>query len=238
MARNNYFQFKQFKIIQNKTALKVGTDGVLLGAWASVEKASKILDVGTGTGVIALMMAQRTSAQVTGVEIENNAAAEALENCNNSIWKERITIINSSFQQFAESYSGKFGVIISNPPFFVNNQKSKSGNLAIAKHNDLLPFSDLISFSWKLLENDGKLNIILPNDASHKFTETALKKGFFLTRLTEVRPNNRKKIHRNLMEFSKNKTALKKDCLNIHLDDLSDFTAEYKILTKNFYLKF
>ena len=218
--------------------MKVGTDGVLLGAWTNVSGVKNILDAGTGTGVIALMLAQRSDAQITGIEIENKAAKEAAENANYSNWNNRISIKNISFQQFAETSTKKFDLIVSNPPFFVNNQKSKDNNLAIAKHNDLLPFSEMISGSIKLLEHNGKLALILPVEPAKIFIELAYKNGLFLNRLTQVRPNYRKEVHRFLMEFSKNKTEIETFELAIHEDDRSDFTPKYKNLTKEFYLNF
>ncbi len=115
---NNYFQFKQFKIVQQNSAMKVGTDGVLLGAWTNVENVTSVLDIGTGTGLIALMMAQRTESKIVGVEIDKAAAGEAIENVKNSHWGERISIKNSSFQDFLKSEENRFDLIISNPPFF------------------------------------------------------------------------------------------------------------------------
>ena len=236
MGRNNYFQFKQFKIIQEKAAMKVGTDGVLLGAWTRISDAKTILDIGTGTGVIALMMAQRSEAGITGIEIEKKATLEASENVNHSPWKNRISVENISFLEFVKTNDKKFDLIISNPPFFVDNQKSRDKDLAIAKHNDLLPFSEMISGSIKLLQKDGRLALILPVEPAQIFIESACKKGLFLNRLTKVRPYNRKEIHRYLMEFSENKSETETDELNIHEDDGSGFTQKYKTLTREFYL--
>ncbi len=238
MGRNNWFQFKQFKIIQERAAMKVGTDGVLLGAWANVTEAKKVLDVGTGTGVVALMTAQRSKAEITGIEIEKNAAEEAAENARNSPWNDRIKIYAISFQNFVKTTDEKFDLVISNPPFFTNSQKSKCHYLAIAKHNHLLPLSDLAKGAGKLLVQKGKLAVILPVDSAREFTKTASDEGFFLIRETEVRPNKRKKPHRFLLEFSKTKVLLKKDFVNIHTDDGSDFTEQYKTLTRDFYLNF
>lgn len=238
MGRNSYFQFKQFKIIQEKAAMKVGTDGVLLGAWVDVQNEKNILDIGTGTGVMALMMAQRTTAKITGIEIEKNAAEEAAKNAKHSPWNNRVYIENISFQQFAKVTSKTFDLIISNPPFFINDQKSKDNNLAIAKHNDLLPLPDLITGSKKLLDEKGKLAVILPVIPAQRFIELANQNGLFLNRLTMVRPNSQKKVHRYLMEFSKNKITGETDKLAIHEDDSSDFTQKYKSLTSKFYLNF
>ncbi len=238
MGKNNYFQFKQFKVIQEKAAMKVGTDSVLLGAWTSISNAKTILDVGTGTGVIALMMAQRSEAQITAIEIEKKAAEEAIENVNQSPWKNQISVENISFQEFLKTNSKGFDLIISNPPFFVNDQKSRDNNLAIAKHNDLLPFSDIIAGSIMQLSDTGILALILPVEPAKFFIESAIKNRLFLKRLTQVRPNNIKETHRYLIEFSKTNTEIEISELTIHEDDGSDFTQNYKNLTKDFYLKF
>lgn len=238
MAKNNWFQFKQFRIIQERAAMKVGTDGVLLGAWADVSTARTILDIGAGTGLIALMMAQRSEAKVTGIEIEKNAAEEAIENAKNSPWNQQITILNISFQDFVKSKPGLFDRIVSNPPFFTNSQKSKCGNLAMAKHNHLLPWADLAHGITRLLVPDGKLAIILPVTAVSEFVKMAEKEKLFLLRETEVRPNNLKYPHRYLMEFGYNKAETEKNFLNIHNDNGVGFTDQYKELTRDFYLNF
>jgi tRNA1Val (adenine37-N6)-methyltransferase len=238
MGRNNWFQFKQFKIIQERAAMKVGTDGVLLGAWANVAEAIKVLDVGTGTGLIALMIAQRSHAKITGIEIEKKAAEEAAENAQNSLWSNRIKIQNISFQEFKETTNEKFDLVISNPPFFTNSQRSKCDYLAMAKHNHLLPFAVLANGAEKLLEQNGNLAVILPVEAVRDFTQIALNERFFMIRQTEVRSNRLKKVHRYLLEFSKTEKPLKKDFIYIHTDDNSDFTEQYKILTRDFYLNF
>ncbi|MDD2381516.1 MAG: methyltransferase, partial [Mariniphaga sp.] len=144
MGRNNYFQFKHFSIIQENAAFKVGTDAVLLGSWVNISTAKTILDIGTGTGIIALMMAQRSTARITGIEIEKNAAEEATGNVKNSPWNQRVNILNTSFQDFVKAHTGVFDLIVSNPPFFTNSQKSKCNLLALARHNDLLPHARLV----------------------------------------------------------------------------------------------
>ncbi|MDR2910871.1 MAG: methyltransferase [Bacteroidales bacterium] len=238
MGKNDYFQFKHFLVTQNKAAMKVGTDGVLLGSWVNVQNEKKILDIGTGTGLIALMMAQRTSAQIIGIEIEKNAAEEALYNCTISDWKNRLSIQNISFQEFAEKSNEKFDLIISNPPFFINDQKSKQNNIAIAKHNDLLPLPDLISGSKKLISEEGKIAVILSVIATKKIIELINRAGLFVTRLTEVFPTPQKEANRCLIEFSKTKQVLQKNTLTILDKSGGDFSESYKELTKDFYLKF
>lgn len=240
MGRNNYFQFKQFKIVQERAAMKVGTDGVLLGAWVNISRAKSILDVGAGTGVISLMMAQRSTenVKITGIEIEKNAAKEAEENARNSPWNNRIFIQNTPFQEFSKTSSEPFDLIVSNPPFFTNSQKSKCEWLAMAKHNHLLPLSELAGSSAKLLAPAGKLAVILPVNQANEFIQECMNEKLFLQRFTVVRPNNFKKPHRYLMEFGRSKPVLKTETLCIHTDDGTDFTEQYKTLTREFYLNF
>lgn len=239
MGRNKYFQFKEFKIIQEQAAMKVGTDGVMLGAWVNTGSAKQILDVGTGTGLIALMMAQRTNASITGIEIESKAAEEALTNSKNSPWHNRISIVNASLQSFAQAEPEKFDLIISNPPFFSNSQKSKCEMLAMAKHNHMLPPADLIDCSVRLLNPGGRLAIILPCDSVTVIKQLAAKAQLHLLRETEVKPNSIKKPHRLLMEFGKTAhQPVEKDSVLIHNDDGYGFTNQYKSLTQMFYLNF
>ena len=218
--------------------MKVGTDGALLGAWANISRVKTALDVGAGTGLISLMVAQRTSAKVQGIEIELNAAKEASENVQNSPWENRVIIKNISFQQFEKSSKEKFDLIISNPPFFSNSYKNKITNLAIARHNDLLPFSELINGSVKLLNENGRLAVVLPVIQAEEFTELAKSEGLFLSRLTKVKPKANKEPNRFLMEFTKKQIPIKKDYLIIYNETRTDYTESYKQLTCEFYLKF
>jgi tRNA1Val (adenine37-N6)-methyltransferase len=238
MGRNNWFQFKQFKIIQERTAMKVGTDGVLLGAWVNVSNAKSILDIGTGTGVISIMLAQRSQAHITAIEIEKNAAEEATENAQSSIWSERITILNQSLQQFQQNCTEQFDLIVSNPPFFSNSKKSKCEYLAMAKHNHLLPFPELVEKSLKLMSPNGKLAVILPVSETKKIIQLAEKAGLYLLRITKVYPGNLHPPHRFLLELGKNPETAEKDILHIHTSDGNDFTEKYKKLTRDFYLNF
>jgi len=238
MGRNNYFQFKQFKIIQEKSAMKVGTDGALLGAWVNITGVKKVLDVGAGTGLISLMIAQRSSAKILGIEIEKNAAEEASENVRRSPWESRVSIENISFQDFANYKTEKFDLIISNPPFFTNSFKNEVENRAIARHNDYLPFIELIKGAETLLIESGSLAVILPVIPAEQFIELATSTGLNLARLTEVKPNVNKEINRVLMEFTKTVSIQKHDSLVIYNETGSDYTEAYKQLTGDFYLKF
>jgi tRNA1Val (adenine37-N6)-methyltransferase len=195
--------------------------------------------VGTGTGLIALMMAQRSNAAITGIEIEKNASEEAVKNVLSSPCSERIAIINTSFQDFAKQKAQLFDLIISNPPFFSNSQKSKCELQAIARHNHMLPPADFITCSLELLAPLGNLAVILPIESAGILIRLAEKHKLHLLRETEVRPKAMKKPHRYLLEFSKTKRIQeKKETVIIHNDDGIDFNETYKNLTKDFYLNF
>ena len=237
MGRNNYFQFKQFKILQEKTAMKVNTDGVLLGAWTNTNGAKTVLDIGTGTGLISLMIAQRSDAIITGVEIENDAANEALGNVQNSTWSNRIFIQNSSFQDFAKTTTNNFDLIISNPPFFSDGIKNTNPQISMARHNHLLPFEDIIAGAVKLLSDFGKLALILPFEQANKFAEKARHNSLFLIRLTEVKPFPDKEPNRCLMELGKQEQVLQKNQMSVFDESGSEYSDEFKNLVREFYLK-
>jgi len=237
MGRNNYFQFKQFIIQQEKSAMKVNTDGVLLGAWTNVTGAKTVLDIGAGTGLISLMIAQRTEAIITGIEIEKNAADEAAQNVKNSKWCDRVSIQHISFQDFVATTKNKFDLIISNPPFFSNGVKNTNPHLSMARHNHLLPFEDIINGSKMLLSKNGMLSLILPAGSANEFIEKALFRNLFLSRLTEVKPFPDSKPNRCLMEFRKVQGALQKTEMLVFDETRKDYSKEFKTLARDFYLK-
>lgn len=232
------FIFKQFEIKQNKSAMKVGTDGVLLGAWCNVpDKTCRILDIGTGTGLIALMVAQRCKqAYIDGIEIDKEAANEAAENCAKSPFFNRINIIHSALQQYQPVL--KYDLIVCNPPYFNNSLKNPDKNREIARHTTTLNFDELLKYSIRLLNPNGILALILPYDEKNNFMEYVYKSEFKIKRETEVYSTktslNAKRI---MMEFcltdsnmiiEKNKITIEKER---HL-----YTSEYIDLTKDFYL--
>ena len=218
--------------------MKVSTDGVLLGAWTHVSGAGTILDVGTGTGVIALMMAQRSEAKITALEIEKNAFDEACFNFEHSPWPERLEAEHISFQQFGKETSQKFDLIISNPPYFENVSKASDQSRSVARHTDRLPFSDLIRNCSGLLTLRGRLAIIIPSAQSSRFILLASDSGLYICRLTHIRPKPGKPYLRDLIEFSREKRITEAEELTIENEVHNQFTDAYKKLTKDFYLAF
>lgn len=217
--------------------MKVNTDGVLLGAWTNLDGAKTVLDIGVGTGLISLMIAQRSEAIITGVEIEPNAASEARQNVQNSKWSDRISIQHSSFQDFVETAQNKFDVIVSNPPFFSNSVKNINPHLSMARHNHLLPFDDIVDGSKKLLNENGSLSLILPSGSAQEFIEKARLANLFLNRITEVKPFPDKEPNRFLLEFGKEQMVMKKTQMPVFDETRKDYSEEFKLLACDFYLK-
>ena len=237
MARNNWFEFKQFRIEQQKSAMKVGTDGVLLGAWVNIGDALRILDVGTGTGLVALMLAQRSKAQIEAVEIDELACDEAKYNFEQSDWSDRLSVFHSDFLVFGGRPIEQYDLIVSNPPFFVNSLKTKNEALAVARHNDNLSFNQLIIGARKLLSPSGRLCVIIPFESCIEFRESARMAGFYLQRLTKVIPKTGRIPKRVLLEFSLIPCYPDENEIDV-LDQMGLYTDVYKTLTAPFYPAF
>ncbi len=239
MPRKSYFQFKQFRIIQERSAMKVGMDGVLLGAWADASGAERILDIGTGTGLIALMLAQRNaSAQIEAIEIDQEAFQEAVLNAQQSPRNDKIQIENSSFQDFAERTDQKYDLIVSNPPFFANGVKAPKENRAQARHSDSLPLDILISGATNLLAKNGRIALVLPVESLTEIKHLTLSNQLYISRLCRIKPNPLKPDFRILIELTQYECVTSEEHLMIEFEKHHDYTAEYKELTKDFYLKF
>ncbi|HAF27639.1 MAG TPA: tRNA (adenosine(37)-N6)-methyltransferase TrmM [Bacteroidales bacterium] len=235
---NNYFKFKQFTVHQDKCAMKVGADGVLLGAWASCEHAQTILDIGTGTGLIALMLAQRSNSSIDAIEIDADACKQAADNANKSPWKERINIINQSFQDFSKETNKNYDLIVSNPPYFQNSLVAPNPKRTDARHNSNLELEDIIMGSIKLLNENGKLNLILPYLEGNMFIVKAAEYNLFCVRQTKILPKPGAEPKRLLLEFMKTKKPLVEQEIIIELNKRHDYSDAYKNLTKDFYLAF
>lgn len=231
----NSFQFKQFLINQERCAMKVGTDGVLLGAWAS--GGNQILDIGTGTGLIALMMAQRyETATVTGIDIDADACEQAEDNVQNSPFASRMRIIYTSVQNF---HGGQYDAIVSNPPYFANSLKCPSSQRNTARHTDTLSFDDLCTCTQQLLKPQGVFSIILPTQTICLFMEAAMKIGFRAKQLTHISTVEGKAPKRTLLSLTKQESdspmlpTVKQHYLTLPNGARSPW---YDKLTKDFYL--
>ncbi len=234
---NPYFSFKQFTVFHHKCAMKVGIDGVLLGAWADVSNTENALDVGTGSGLIALMLAQRCDAEIKGIDIEPNAVIQAYENVNDSPWKLRISIEQTSLQDFAENSPKKYDLIVSNPPYFVDSLKNPDENRTLARHTDSLSHTELLLYSNLLLTHIGKLAVILPLNQGLEMIKNAEKTKFYCNKITYVYPKPDVDIKRVLLEFSQEKQTQQIDSIVIETSQRHEYTSEFTELLKDYYLK-
>jgi tRNA1Val (adenine37-N6)-methyltransferase len=234
---NPFFNFKQFTVYHDKCAMKVGIDGVLLGAWAEIGSATRILDIGTGTGLIALMLAQRSDSAIVGIDIDADASLQACENVENSPWPDRIEVLQCSLQEFSDSLPAGFDLIVSNPPYFVNSLKAPSEARATARHTETLTHSELIDHSSKLLNPDGRICLVLPFKEGMQCAEYAEKNGLFCSRLVRVFPKPGKEVKRVLLEFRKIPNELKEAELTVESDVRHHYSPEFTALAKDFYLK-
>ncbi len=236
---NSTFAFKQFVIQQDKCAMKVGTDAVLLGAWVNPNGSSKILDIGTGTGVIALMLAQRSNAEIFAIDIEKNAFEQAEINVEESVFKNKISVFHRSFQDFVKSCDKKFDLIVTNPPYFVGSFKNSDSDRSHARHADVLPYLDLIDGVAKILSDKGKFCLILPKKEAEAFRELAEQKGLHISKLLRVRTRlDKEEEKRQLMQFEFSPSEFSESTLVIEKDERHSYTEEYKELTKDYYLHF
>ena len=235
---NSYFQFKQFMVHQDLCGMKVSTDAAVLGALASHKNAKNILDVGTGTGVIALMLAQRfREAGIHGVEIDEDAFRQAYNNIANSPWKERIGLSHQSFQGFSDNSSNCFDLIVSNPPYFPAHIKSKDHQRNLALHNDALPFQDLVDGVASLLAPKGLFWVILPDRQMQDLEKLATTKRLFPHRRVLIRNHPTASVLRVIQAFSFLMNEPTEDTLTIRDQD-RNYSEAYKELLKDFLLDF
>lgn len=231
------FRFKHFDIDDSHSAMKIGTDGVLLGAWARVATCRSILDVGTGTGLIALMAAQRNpEAHITAIDIDPAAASEARHNADCSMWGDRITTLRGDIRTYMSD--SKFDHIVSNPPYFSDALRSPDAARSIARHTATLAFSELVDSAERLLADGGRLSVVLPTDGAAEFRRVAFGR-LWLSRQTDVASREGDAPKRVLMEFVRTSEPLMPRCdmLAIQAHDGS-YTEKYRRLTEDFYLSF
>ena len=231
------FRFKQFEIHDELSAMKIGTDGVLLGAWVDIADARSILDVGTGTGLVAIMCAQRNAqARVHGIDIVEVAATEAKQNMARTAWRDRLSAEHADLRNYIPDV--RYDHIVSNPPFFLTTLQSPDAARAMARHADTLPYADLVSAAERLLEPGGRLSVVLPTECAATFRRIAFER-LWLSRITEVVTREGEAPKRTLMEFRLSDSPLmpRADSLTIQTKDGS-YTEEYRRLTEEFYLNF
>lgn len=232
------FQFKQFTIQQDKTAMKVGTDGVLLGAWANLDfYPNSILDIGAGTGLIALMMAQRCDAvTIDAIELNDEAYEQTVENFENSEWGDRLFCYHASLAEFTDEIDDKYDFIISNPPFYTSTYKELPEDRAMARHAESLTYVDLLNSTAKLLSEQGNCAFIIPFEEEENFLKIAEENQLYPNRITRVKGAVNTAVKRSLLQFSFLKTEVIFSELTLELSR-HNYTEDYKSLVQDFYLK-
>ena len=235
------FSFKQFNISQDRCAMKVGTDGVLLGAWAPIfHQPYNILDIGAGTGLIALMLAQRSSAeQIDAIEIDEDAYEQCVENFEKSNWNDRLFCYHAGLDEYTDELfeeEEEYDLIVSNPPFYSENYSSGDEKRDQARFQDALPFDELIESAQALLSNNGIFAVIIPYKEEERFIQLAKSIGLFLLKTTRVKGTTESEIKRSLLAFSRLEQTPIIDELIIEIER-HQYTDDYKELTKDFYLK-
>jgi tRNA1Val (adenine37-N6)-methyltransferase len=231
------FHFKQFSLNQDRCALKIGTDGILLGAWAVVEGAKTALDIGTGTGLIATMLAQRSAdLQIDAVEIDPEASQQAAENMAASPWGGRLRVFTQSIQDFARESTQQYDLIVSNPPFFSGGTLSYSQDQNSVRHTIKLPHNEMLAAVRSLLTSNGKFAVVLPYMEGLRLVELAKNMQLYCTAQCEVRTKPNKPVERLLLQFERTNKPLVKTNLAVQGEGHNEWTEEFRDLTGMFYL--
>lgn len=234
---NNYFTFKEFTILQDKSAFKVGTDGVLLGALADVAGKKRILDIGSGTGLISIMLAQRSEAEIVSLEPDIDSYMQACENVGNCRWNGRIKVLNTDLQSYRND-AFKFDLIVTNPPYFSQSLRNPDPRKSAARHNDSLSAGEILNGVSMLLEENGLFQLIMPYVEGNIFIADAHRYGFYCNSILKIRPLPTAEIRRMILTFSRKRLKVTEKFLTIEHGLRHEFTEEYINLTKDFYLKF
>ena len=234
------FQFKQFTVAQDRCAMKIGTDGVLLGAWTAVDQfPNSILDIGTGTGVIALMLAQRSDAPtIDALELDENAYEQAVENFENSPWGDRLFCYHAHLYEFALEIDDTYDVIVVNPPFFEEDYKTPEASRNQARFEDAMPFDLLVGAVAKLLAPEGRFNIIIPYKREDDFISLSAKANLYPTHITRVRGNAKANLKRSMLRFAFNPPSEAPVIDELIIEhSRHQYTDTYISLVQDFYLK-
>ena len=232
------FVFKEFSVNQDRCAMKIGTDAVLLGAWTSLQNnPTSILDIGAGTGVLALMLAQRSKAElIDAIEIDDNAYEQCVENFENAPWSDRLFCYHASLDEFADEIEAPYDLIISNPPFYSEDYKTSSNQRDMARFSDVLPFDHLLKNVSKLLSENGSFSVIIPFKEEQTFVVLASNFNLFPSRICHVKGHPNSEIKRSLLDFSFRENNIITEQLTIETNR-HQYTPEYINLTQDFYLK-
>ena len=235
---NKPFVFKQFRVLQDRCAMKIGTDGVLLGAWTSIDHGPySILDIGAGTGVIALMLAQRSSADtIDAIEIDGPAYEQCMDNFEASLWGDRLFCYHADLGEFVNEVGDKYDLIVSNPPFYSELVPSGNGSRDRARQNRSLPFEDLLYCASKLLSKTGRFSTIIPFKEEREFLKMAAGHHLFPKRITHVKGHPMAEVKRSMLELQFGETEVRTDMLTVELGR-HQYTEAYIGLTRDFYLK-
>jgi len=233
------FQFKQFSVVHDRCAMKVGTDAVLLGAWAAINHCpNSVLDIGSGSGILALMLAQRSTAElIDAIEIDAEAYEQCVQNFEQSPWANRLFCYHASLEEFTEEIEDKYDLIVSNPPFYTNDFDTKNYARNLARFENALPFEHLIGSTKMLLSNKGVFCVIIPFSEEDSFCGLANENQLYCNKKLRIRGQKHGEIKRSLMAFSGIKQAI--ELQEMHLEDgRHNYSESYKEMTKEFYLKF
>ena len=234
------FTFKQFSINQDRCAMKIGTDGVLLGAWATTaQNLNSVLDIGAGTGLLSLMLAQRCHAEILdALEIDSDAYEQCVENFEQSPWGDRLFCYHASLEEFTNEIDDKYDLIVCNPPFYSEDYKANNKQRAMARFQDAMPFNQLTKAVAKLLSPSGIFSVIIPFKEESRFITLAANFNLFPNRITHVKGSPNSEIKRSLIEFSfvRPHSEINKELLIIETSR-HQYTKNYINLTKDFYLK-
>ena len=234
---NDYFNFKQFTIYQNKSAFKVGTDGVLLGASVDVTDVKRILEIGSGTGLVAIMLAQRCNAEIITIEPDHESYIQTSDNVRLCKWSNRIRVEHTNLQSY---YPGneKFDLIVTNPPYYVDSLKNPDPRKSAARHNDSLTSVELLEGVSRLLAEEGSFQLINPYVEGNIFIADAHKYSLYCNNILKIKPLPVSEIRRLILTFRRNRMKVTEKFLTIEHGRRHEFTEEYINLTKEFYLKF
>lgn len=235
---NTYFQFKQFRIEQSHAAMKVGTDGVTLGAWVKCENAFRILDIGAGTALVSIMLAQRSRAQIDAVELDSDACIDASLNIANCRWHDRIKLYNQSIQNYACSEVGLYDCIVCNPPYFNGSFQSDCENRNVARHNLNLDLKELFRIAFKLLTDEGSFSIVYPTSNLNQVESEAMLVGLHLQELILLKPTPQKPSKRFVASFTKKNVVAHRTEMVIEEGGRHQYSQEYINMVRDFYLKY